>query len=805
MFHGALSQIVERELSLQPQHYTEVKNKSFPVDKPLPGAPSASSRRDSARGIPQEAQGLIDVADALLYGGELPVDRDLPPPPPPAIEVIDLAPDVFRSVRLAFGYRFKSFARSVGRHPLKPIGGGGGRSGADFFLTHDARFVVKGIPAAECVLLLKLLESYVDHVISNAKHTLLPRFLGLYKVKLPDAGSNKWQCFVVMPNLFKVHKNTGVQLHCMYDLKGSTYMRETKEAISGDGASDDTGAVNEKVVEKKGARKDAESEWKAKVTEKAPAPQAEESASPEAEEAASGVARCSVSAAPVPLLPPPKISSSVLKDLNFCPHHKPSKKRNPLIRESSSTTSRSLSRSSSSLSSRSLSNSGSGSESGPGGPFVGEDDLSLRSSERSSSAVVEDNEVNVAATDACTRLRLGADRRAVFLANVRNDTAWLEQHDIMDYSLLLGVGRCSNAKTVTEKLERKARRDAMRDAKKNPPAAAVTEPASAAVPATPAATEGSNDHDVGNTSTTTSAVLLRGEEEQFRFGAGDAVQQEKEELEYLLSRGASALSPAETARVQLLMQRSRAPKDGSPSPSPPPPPPAVEEARSYGSSRIGGSAIPGAATAPAAENSSSDEESDEKRLVGGATRRLQDPVSYWENELGGVCACHPTTNLRMTTTTNYGVFGSGHASSSSPGASQRTVSDSKASKLLGITKSGNYFEESRPALYSLPEDVLSTEPEVTKENDDDDVEDEVPTEGAGEGIERSEDMWNENEDADEREWYTFGIIDILQKYDTRKKSEGVLKETIMRNEGVSSVPPKRYAERFISFLEKHTM
>ena len=96
----------------------------------------------------------------------------------------DLAPDAFRAVRRAFNYRFQSFAKSLGDKPLKPIGGGGGRSGADFFLSHDARYVVKGIPAKEGLLLRGILSSYLDHVISYARHTLLPRFLGMYRVKV---------------------------------------------------------------------------------------------------------------------------------------------------------------------------------------------------------------------------------------------------------------------------------------------------------------------------------------------------------------------------------------------------------------------------------------------------------------------------------------------------------------------------------------------------------------------------------------------------------------------------------------------
>lgn len=51
----------------------------------------------------------------------------------------------------------------------------------------------------------------------------------------------------------------------------------------------------------------------------------------------------------------------------------------------------------------------------------------------------------------CRKLRLGEDRRAVFLANLRNDTAWLREHNIMDYSLLLGVGKCQVKQIEDEK------------------------------------------------------------------------------------------------------------------------------------------------------------------------------------------------------------------------------------------------------------------------------------------------------------------------------------------------------------------
>lgn len=54
-------------------------------------------------------------------------------------------------------------------------------------------------------------------------------------------------------------------------------------------------------------------------------------------------------------------------------------------------------------------------------------------------------------------LKLGAARRNAFLTSVKNDTAWLEHHDIMDYSLLLGVGVCPRSKVETQHNERAAR------------------------------------------------------------------------------------------------------------------------------------------------------------------------------------------------------------------------------------------------------------------------------------------------------------------------------------------------------------
>ncbi|GBG24743.1 Phosphatidylinositol 4-phosphate 5-kinase 4 [Hondaea fermentalgiana] len=54
------------------------------------------------------------------------------------------------------------------------------------------------------------------------------------------------------------------------------------------------------------------------------------------------------------------------------------------------------------------------------------------------------------------------------------------------------------------------------------------------------------------------------------------------------------------------------------------------------------------------------------------------------------------------------------------------------------------------------------------------------------------------------EIYYFGIIDILQLYNGRKRTENLLKSIVEGGDaGISSVNPQRYASRFIKFIDAH--
>ncbi|KAG1738632.1 uncharacterized protein EDB91DRAFT_1249164 [Suillus paluster] len=92
-----------------------------------------------------------------------------------------------------------------------------GKSGSFFYFSRDYRFIIKTIRHAEHKFLLRVLRRYWEHVKANP-HTLLSRFYGLHRVKLPRGRKIH---FVIMNNLFPPHKD----IHESYDLKGSTVGR----------------------------------------------------------------------------------------------------------------------------------------------------------------------------------------------------------------------------------------------------------------------------------------------------------------------------------------------------------------------------------------------------------------------------------------------------------------------------------------------------------------------------------------------------------------------------------------------------
>jgi len=128
----------------------------------------------------------------------------------------DYAPAPFINIRALFGVTKESYERSLCDAPLQGSGAGAGASGSVFFLSADSRYVIKSLPKSETDKLRQVLRSYHQHM-SKHNESLLPKFFGLYKLKI----GKRWVRVVVMNNAFF----TPLEVHQKYDLKGSTVNR----------------------------------------------------------------------------------------------------------------------------------------------------------------------------------------------------------------------------------------------------------------------------------------------------------------------------------------------------------------------------------------------------------------------------------------------------------------------------------------------------------------------------------------------------------------------------------------------------
>ncbi|KAI8974762.1 hypothetical protein BD414DRAFT_497376 [Trametes punicea] len=134
----------------------------------------------------------------------------------------DYAPWVFRELREDYFHLDPAdyLLSLTAKYILSELGSPG-KSGSFFYFSRDYRFIIKTIHHSEHKFLRRILKQYYEHVKNNP-HTLLSRFYGLHRVKLPHGRKIH---FVIMNNLFPAHKD----IHETYDLKGSTVGREYPE------------------------------------------------------------------------------------------------------------------------------------------------------------------------------------------------------------------------------------------------------------------------------------------------------------------------------------------------------------------------------------------------------------------------------------------------------------------------------------------------------------------------------------------------------------------------------------------------
>lgn len=133
----------------------------------------------------------------------------------------DYAPWVFRELREMHFYIDPAdyLVSLTGEYKLNELLSPG-KSGSFFYFSKDLRFIIKTIHNTEHKFLLKILKEYYTHVKQNP-HTLISRFYGLHRVKLPHGRKIH---FVVMNNIFPADK-----VYEKFDLKGSEIGREYPE------------------------------------------------------------------------------------------------------------------------------------------------------------------------------------------------------------------------------------------------------------------------------------------------------------------------------------------------------------------------------------------------------------------------------------------------------------------------------------------------------------------------------------------------------------------------------------------------
>jgi len=138
---------------------------------------------------------------------------------PSHFKVKEYCPLVFRNLRERFGIDDASFMKSLTRPP-RPMDSPG-KSGAKFYASYDELYVIKTLTSEEIEQMHSLLKQYHPFVVERHGKTLLPQYLGMYRLTVDSVE----HYLVVMRNVFSNHLN----IHMKYDLKGSTVDREASQ------------------------------------------------------------------------------------------------------------------------------------------------------------------------------------------------------------------------------------------------------------------------------------------------------------------------------------------------------------------------------------------------------------------------------------------------------------------------------------------------------------------------------------------------------------------------------------------------
>lgn len=139
---------------------------------------------------------------------------------PSHFKVKEYCPLVFRNLRERFGIDDVDFRESITRSQPMKIDSAG-KSAAQFYQSYDKLFIIKSLTSEEVERMHSFLKQYHPFVVERHGNTLLPQYLGMYRLTV----DGMQYYYVVMRNVFSNH----LHIHRKFDLKGSTVDREASD------------------------------------------------------------------------------------------------------------------------------------------------------------------------------------------------------------------------------------------------------------------------------------------------------------------------------------------------------------------------------------------------------------------------------------------------------------------------------------------------------------------------------------------------------------------------------------------------
>ncbi|XP_078483278.1 phosphatidylinositol 5-phosphate 4-kinase type-2 alpha isoform X2 [Ciona intestinalis] len=139
---------------------------------------------------------------------------------PSHFKLKEYCPLVFRRLRERFGIADKDYVSSLCvNQPFRVDDKG--RSGSRFLHSFDHKYVIKTLNGEDIAEMHGLLPKYHQYIVEHNSKTLLPQYLGMYRLTL----NNAEHYMIVMRNVFSCQ----FRAHKKYDLKGSTVQREASD------------------------------------------------------------------------------------------------------------------------------------------------------------------------------------------------------------------------------------------------------------------------------------------------------------------------------------------------------------------------------------------------------------------------------------------------------------------------------------------------------------------------------------------------------------------------------------------------